>query len=113
MESLVKTVRILIEVVRMRFGLQKCAMLTMKRSKREDDVEILLPDNEIRKGLREGEYKYLGVLEVCDIKTENMKETVAMQYKRRLKLLLKFKLNVDNMIRTINTWMVGVIRYPA
>ena len=111
MESLVKTVRILIEVVRMRFGLQKCAMLTMKRSKREDDVEILLPDNEIRKGLREGEYKYLGVLEVGNIKTEKMNCAVTKEYKRKLTLLLKSKMGGGSMIKAINTWAVAVIRY--
>ena len=48
--------------------------------------------------------KDLGVLEVCKIKMEKMKETVTKEYKRRLKLLLKSKLNGGNMIRSINGW---------
>ena len=67
----------------------------MKRAK-EDNVGILLPDNETMKDL--------GVLEVCKIKMEKMKETVTKEYKRRLKLLLKSKLNGGNMIRSINGW---------
>ena len=35
----------------------------MKKGKKEDDVVILLPGNEMMKDLGEGEYKYLGVLE--------------------------------------------------
>ena len=49
LESLVETVRTFIEDVRMRFGLQKCATLAMRRVKKEDNVGILLPDNEMLK----------------------------------------------------------------
>ena len=49
LESLVETVRTFIEDVRMRFGLQKCAKLAIKRGKKEDDVGIVLPDNEMMK----------------------------------------------------------------
>ena len=44
--SLVETVRIFTENMKMRLGLQKYAMLTMKRGKKEENVAILLPDNE-------------------------------------------------------------------
>ena len=49
MKSLVETVRIFTEDVKMRFGLQKCAKLAIKRGKKEDDVGIVLPDNEMMK----------------------------------------------------------------
>ena len=63
LESLVQTVRIFTDDVRMRFGLSKCATLTMKRGKKDKDDGIKLPDGEMMKDLGEGEYKYLGVLE--------------------------------------------------
>lgn len=40
LESLVQTIRIFIDNVRMKFGLQKCATLTLKRGKREGGVGI-------------------------------------------------------------------------
>ena len=44
---------------------------------------------------------------------EKINETETKEYKRRLKLLLKSKLNGGNMIRAINTWEVAVISYLA
>ena len=50
------------------------------------------------------------MLEACDIKTEKVNVAVTKDYKKKLKLLLKSKLNGENMIRAINTWAVAVIR---
>ena len=44
LESLVQTVRIFTQDIRMKFGIQKCATVVMKRGKREQDEGILLPD---------------------------------------------------------------------
>ena len=40
-----------------------------------------------------------------------MKKRFAKEYKRRLKLVLKSKLNGKNKINAINTWAVSVLRY--
>ena len=42
-----------------------------------------------------------------------MKKKVTKEYYRRLKLILKSKLNGRNIILAINTWAVAVIRYGA
>ena len=42
-----------------------------------------------------------------------MKIKVTGEYKRRLRLILKSKLNGKNMIQTINTWAVTLLRYGA
>ena len=42
-----------------------------------------------------------------------MKEHVSALYKKRLKLLLKTKLNARNLITAINSWAVAVVRYSA
>ena len=86
-ESLVETVRIFTEDVRMSF-VQKCAMLTIKRGMKEDDMGILLLDDRMMKDLGEGEYRHLGVLKACKIKIEKIKKTVTKEYKGRLKLNL-------------------------
>ena len=42
-----------------------------------------------------------------------MKEKTIKEYKRRLRLILKSKLNGRNKITAINTWAVAVFRYGA
>ena len=88
-----------------------CAKLTMRKGEKEDNVGILLPKNKMMKDCGEGEYKYLGVLEVGNIKTEKMNCAVTKEYKRKLTLLLKSKMGGGSMIKAINTWAVAVIRY--
>ena len=40
-----------------------------------------------------------------------MKIKVTAEYKRRLRLILKYKLNAKNKIQAINTWAVVQLRY--
>ena len=42
-----------------------------------------------------------------------MKIKVTAEYKRRLRLILKSKLNGKNKIQAINTWAVALLRYGA
>ena len=42
-----------------------------------------------------------------------MKNKVISEYKRRLRLVLKSKLNGKNKIKAINTWAVSLLRYGA
>ena len=42
-----------------------------------------------------------------------MKEKIIKEYKRRLRLVLKSKLNGKNKITAINAWSVSVFRYGA
>ena len=58
-------------------------------------------------------YKYLGVLQDAVAKNREMKEKVGKEYLRRVKLLSKSKLYAGNLVRGINAWAVGVIRYSA
>ena len=42
-----------------------------------------------------------------------MKKKIIKEHKRRLRLILKSKLNGKNKITAINTWAVAVFRYGA
>ena len=65
-DSLIHTVRIFTDDIRMEFGLSKCAMIVLKRGKLVQSDGIKMPDGEMLKSLEEGDnYKYLGVLEAC------------------------------------------------
>ena len=61
----------------------------------------------------ERKYRYLGIVEMDKIKEMDMKEKFAKEYKKRLKLFFKSKLNCRNKILAINTWTVSVLRYGA
>ena len=55
----------------------------------------------------------MGIVELDKIKENEMKEKTIKEYKRRLRLILKSKLNGKNKITAINTWAVAIFRYGA
>ena len=60
LESLIQTVHVFSNDIGMEFGVEKCAVLTMKKGKMANSDGIALP-NKTMKGLEEGDsYKYLG-----------------------------------------------------
>ena len=62
LDSLVQKVHVFSEDIGMEFGIEKCAMLVMKRGKIVKSAGIELTDGKIIKSLQEGEsYKYLGI----------------------------------------------------
>ena len=58
-------------------------------------------------------YTYLDRVEMDKIKGNEMKEKTIKEYKQRLRLVLKSKLNGKNKITAINAWAVAVFRYGA
>ena len=114
LDSSVQTVRVLSEDIGMEFGIEKCAMLVMDKGKIVKSVGIELPDSKIIKLLQEGEsYKYLGNLEADKFLEEKMKLNVSEEYIRRLRKVLKSKLNGENLVCGVNTWAVSLLRYSA
>ena len=114
LDSLVQTVRVFIEDIGMEFGIEKCATLVMKKGKIVKSVGTELPDGKIIKSLQEGEsYKYLGILEADKFLEEKMKLNVLMEYIRRLRKVLKSKLNGGNLVCGVNAWVVSLLRYSA
>ena len=104
MDSLVQTVRVFSEDIGMPFGIEKCAMLVTEKGKIVKSVGIVLPDGKIIKWSQEGEsYKYLGILEGDKCLEEKMKLNVLMGYIRRLRKVLKSKLNGENLVHGVNT----------
>ena len=113
-DSLVNSVRVFSDDIRMEFGLSKCAVLIMKRGKVVRREGIDMPDGNIMKCVEEGNgYKYLGILEANGIKHNEMKDKVIKEYVRRLRTILKSKLNGGNIISAITSRAVSIIRYGA
>ena len=77
-------------------------------------VSTELPNGKVIKSLPEGESsKYLGILEADNFLEEKMKLNVSKEYIRRLRKVLKSKLNGGNLVRGVNTWVVSLLRYSA
>ena len=114
-ETLVHTVRIVSGDMRMEFGISKCALLVMKRGRLTSCDGIVLPDSKRMRSLSEGGdgYKYLGVLEADDIRHMEMKETVQKEYFRRIRKILKSKLNGSNIIQARNSMAASLVRYGS
>ena len=112
-DSLVQTVDIFSEDIGMQFGIKKCELLIMERGKVIRTDSIRLPDGQHMKDIDETGYTYLGILETDKIKEKEMKEKFSREYLRRLRLILRSKLNGRNKIMAVNTWAVSVMRYGA
>ena len=95
------------------FGIRKCGLLILKRGKIVRHQGIEVPNGESMKEVEQEGYTYLGIVELDKIKESEMKEKTIKEYKRRLRLILKSKLNGKNKITAINTWGVAIFRYGA
>ena len=112
-DTLVQSVRVMCDDIRMEFGVSKCASLVLKKGKLVHSEGISLPNGQQIRVVTEEGYKYLGVLQVDDVKHGEMKEIIRKEYFSRVRKILKSKLNGGNIIRAINSRAVSVIRYSA
>ena len=75
LETLIQTVRISSQDIGMEIGIEKCAILVIKSSKRHMMEGVELPNQVVIRTPREKEtYKYLGILEADTIKQAETKE---------------------------------------
>ena len=84
-----------------------------ERGKLSTTDGIELPGGEKIREVDEEGYKYLGILELDKIREKEMKELFRMEYLRRVRLVMKSRLNGRNKIGAINTWAVSLMRYGA
>ena len=103
-DSLVQTVFTFSEDIGMELGLRKCGVVILKKRELVKFDGINLPNQEIMKEVHENGYTYFGIPELDKIKEREMKNKVAAEYKRRLRLILNSKLNGKNKIQAINIW---------
>ena len=114
LDSLLHTVRVFSERIGMGFGIEKCPILVMEKGKIVKSVGIELPDGKVTTLLQEGEsYQYLGILEAGKFLEKKMKLDVSKEYIRKLRKVLKSKLNGGSSFRGVNTWAVSLLRYSA
>ena len=113
-DFLVQTVYIFSENSGKQFEIKKYRVLIMeKRKVIRTTGGIRLPDGQNMKDVDEAGCTHLGILEIGKIKEKEMKEMFSKEYLRRLRLILRSKLNGRNRVTAINTWVVSVMRYRA
>ena len=112
LDSLIQTVRIFSKDIGMQIGIDKCAMLVMKKGKIEKSDGIQLPNDKVIKSPEGGEsYNYLAVLEADEVMVNETKDKVKKEYSRRVRKVLETKLNSEKVFKVINTWAVSVGGY--
>ena len=113
LDSLIHSVRIFSQDIRMSFGLDTCAVLEKRRGKQQHSSGIELPDGTSMREVADVGYKYLGILQLDQTLNAKMKAKIWEEYIRRVKKLCRSKLSGGNLIMEINSWAVAVVRYGA
>ena len=97
----------------MEFGLSKCEVLIMKTGKLVKTEGKSMHNGKVIKNIEEGGHKYLEILEADSIKQEEMKGQIKKESTRSVKNILKSKLNGWNIISTINSKSVSIVKSGA
>jgi len=110
-QSLVRTVKLFSDDISMELRFEKCASLSIKRGKVQNQtapcLEGILP-------LPEGSfYRYLGMFESNVFATDKMKSVVQQEFLKRCRVVLQTELNSGNKMKGIRMFAVPVIRYSA
>ncbi|XP_045477913.1 uncharacterized protein LOC123683060 [Harmonia axyridis] len=91
------------ETIKMEMGLDKCAVLHIKRGKITSGEAMLVQDNlKIQNLGPEETYKYLGIQQGLEIKTAETKAKFEDKFMGRLKKILQSKLNARSIFTSIN-----------
>jgi hypothetical protein len=108
LRSLIKTVEIFSKDISMTFGLDKCAIVSIRRGMTENQEETFLGIEELEE---HAVYKYLGLSQNARIDHTKLKNEFATKYKARLNKIFNTKLSGYAMIETINTWAIPILTY--
>ena len=114
LETLIHSMRIYSQDIRMEFDIEKCAIMIMKIGKRHLTGGMEIPSQDKIRTLGGKETnKYLGILEADTIKQVEMKEKIKNKYLKRTRKLLETKLSRRNLMKGINTWALPLVRYSG
>ncbi|XP_045474919.1 uncharacterized protein LOC123680848 [Harmonia axyridis] len=100
--------------IKMKFGLEKCSVVHVKRGKMaEEDDMGLIDGTSIRSLGLENTYKYLGIQQSFEIRQKRSMEIAEEEFKNRINRVLKTELNAKNKITAINMWAIPVLTYTS
>ena len=87
LDSLIQVVRIYSQDIKMSFGLNKCAVLEMRRGRQVGSSGIDLPNHQHIGEIDEEGYKYLGMLQLDQTLDTKKKGKITSEYIRRVEKL--------------------------
>ncbi|XP_044766299.1 uncharacterized protein LOC123322418 [Coccinella septempunctata] len=100
------------ETIKMEMGLDKCAVLHVKRGKLTEGEAMKVQDQITIQTLGpERTYKYLGIQQGLEIRNSEVKIIFKEKFINRLKKILQSKLNSKAMFTSISTWVVPCLAY--
>ena len=70
---------------------------------------ISMPNEKMMKNIEEGGYKYHGIVEANGVKYEEMKDQIKKKYIRRVRNILKSRLNGGNINSAINLKALSIV----
>ena len=111
--SLINTVKIFSEDIRMKFGLDKCARLIKERGKVKNTQGLQLDVGTMKDAPLDTGYKYLGILQSDDNLQTEVKTKARREYEQRVKQVLRSRLNGHNKMQAINAYAIPVISYTG
>ncbi|XP_044755067.1 uncharacterized protein LOC123314020 [Coccinella septempunctata] len=112
LRSLLRIVISYTKDIRMEMGLDKCAIIHVKRGKLAQGGEIFVENDLAIQELSQGEtYKYLGIQQALEIRTSHQKEAFKNKFFDRVRKILRSKLNSKAMFTALNTWALPSLAY--
>ena len=97
--------------ITMKFGLDKCATVSIEKGKFKKKDGFDIQDLSIRTLQEDETYKYLGIEETNQIDHAKMRKMHKDSYIKALKMILKTKLSAKNKILAINMMIIPKIQY--
>ncbi|XP_044762004.1 uncharacterized protein LOC123319205 [Coccinella septempunctata] len=98
----------------MRFSLEKCATVEVKRGKLVEGENIRLADGREMANMKaEDRYKYLGIQQTYEIKQQENKKAAETELIRRTRKIVNSQLSAKNKINAINIWAIPTFTYTA
>uniref|UniRef100_A0A2H1WHZ3 SFRICE_018216 n=1 Tax=Spodoptera frugiperda TaxID=7108 RepID=A0A2H1WHZ3_SPOFR len=98
--------------IRMEFGVDKCAVMHVKRGGIMESEGLELSDfTKLRALSANDTYKYLGMSEGLGINGPDMKQSLRERFFGRLNKVLKSSLSGGNKVRAYNGWVMPVLMY--
>jgi hypothetical protein len=108
----IQTVKTFSDDIHMEFGIEKCAKIALKRGKLISSQNFVIDNNREIQELEQGKtYRNLGTEESEGIQRQQMKYRLKEEYNRRVRMVLKSKLNARNKFTAIVALAVPILRY--
>ncbi|KAJ8936201.1 hypothetical protein NQ318_008498 [Aromia moschata] len=108
LQALIGTTRTFSDDIKMSFGLDKCATLSIVKGPPHNNPEVYADIHQLPP---EEQYRYLEVCQDGRINHTQLKKEFQEKYKSRVTKLLNTLLSGGNLIKAISSWAVPVLTY--